>query len=158
MEEQGSIVQSERIFAALIHGSILIYVALVVVFVASIRGGTSNAIGVGLVGCPGVALLTWLVQRGKSGYVAAQALQAFVYQLAVLVVTPVLAIVWLFLLVAGGGIDLGDPPAWVLPTLIALPVGVLGASVLHALLGAVRCLGGHDFRYALIGKWVGRRG
>jgi hypothetical protein len=137
MEEQGSTSQHERVLAALAHGSILL----------------AAAFGVGGIVA---ALLIWLLQRGKSAYVAAQALQALDYQTAVLVITVVGGVGWLILWFAVAGGDIGSMPDWVVPVWIAFPIGVLGPSILYALWGAVRSLGGHDFRYAIVSKLVGR--
>ena len=89
---------------------------------------------------------------------AAQALQAVIYQIAVLVITVVGGVGWVILWFGVAGGDIGSMPDWVEPVWIAFPIGVLGPSILYALWGAARCLGGHDFRYAIVGKLVGRRG
>ena len=48
------------------------------------------------------------------------------------------------------------PPAgmWVGLGLMAIPLGLWILTILYGLYGAARCAGGHDFRYALIGKWL----
>ena len=69
MSEQTTTTQNERALAALAHGSILL-------------GLFSNGIG-GIV----TALVIWVVQRQKSAYVAHQALQALVYQVATFLLT-----------------------------------------------------------------------
>ena len=129
MEGQGSQTQLERVLAALAHGSIGIAVALAI----------------------------WLIMRGRSAYVRGQALQAVVYQAAVVVVTVAGPIVWFFLclmiwmdFVGGAG------PDWAEAALFAFPVVFPVLAILYALWGAVRCLGGHDFRYASVSKLVGR--
>jgi uncharacterized Tic20 family protein len=128
MEEQGSKTQLERVLAALAHGSI------------------------GIVG----ALSIWLVMKGRSAYVRGQALQAVVYQVAVVVLWLVGSIVWVILWFGVAGGDIGSMPDWVEPVWIAFPVGFAVLAILYALWGAVRCLGGHDFRYAIVGKLVDR--
>jgi hypothetical protein len=48
------------------------------------------------------------------------------------------------------------PPAglWVGLALMIVPFGIWGLTILYGLYGAVRCLGGHDFNYAIIGNWL----
>jgi uncharacterized Tic20 family protein len=152
MEEQGSKTQLERVLAALAHGSILLWVPLNIVGGGIIFGRAFVGIGIGIA----VALSIWLVMKGRSAYVRGQALQAVVYQVAVVVVTAVGSIVWLVLcvmtwmdFVGGGG------PAWAEATLFAFLVGLPVLAILYALWGAVRCLGGHDFRYPIVSKLVG---
>ena len=127
MEEQGSKTQLERVLAALAHGSI------------------------GIVG----ALCIWLVMRRRSAYVRGQALQAIVYQVAAVVLWLGGSVVWeiLSLIIVNG--VWRNPPLWY-AVLDAFPVGFPVLAILYALWGAVRCLGGHDFRYAIVGKLVGR--
>jgi uncharacterized Tic20 family protein len=151
MEEQGSKTKLERVLAALAHGSILLWVPLNIVGDGIIFGLVGMGIGIA------VTLSIWLAMKGRSAYVRAQALQAVVYQVAVVVVTAVGSIVWLVLcamiwmdFVGGGG------PAWAEATLFAFAVGLPVLAILYALWGAVRCLGGHDFRYAIVSKLVGR--
>ncbi len=161
MEEQGSKMQPERVLAALAHGSILLRLVSLDIVVGTMVGLGYVAIGIGIA----VALSIWLVMKGKSAYVRGQALQAVVYQVAVVVVvTMVRAFAWVLLL-AGMGIsmiDLGSPPRWAGLPLWAglprywLPLGFQVLAILYALWGAVRCLGGHDFRYAIVGKLAGR--
>ncbi len=69
MSEKTVITQEEKVLAGLSHGSILL-------------GIFTNGIG-GIV----VALVIWLTQKQKSAYVAAQALQALVYQVVITVLT-----------------------------------------------------------------------
>jgi hypothetical protein len=38
--------------------------------------------------------------------------------------------------------------------LMVVPFGIWGLTILGGLWGAVACLGGHDFRYAVIGNWL----
>ncbi len=35
-----------------------------------------------------------------------------------------------------------------------VPLAIWGITILYGLWGAVRCLGGYDFRYAIIGRWL----
>jgi hypothetical protein len=49
-----------------------------------------------------------------------------------------------------------NPPAgmWVGLFLMIIPLGNWGLTILYGLYGAVRCFGGHDFKYAIIGNWL----
>jgi len=38
--------------------------------------------------------------------------------------------------------------------LMIVPFGIWGLTILYGLYGAARCLGGHDFKYAVIGNWL----
>jgi uncharacterized Tic20 family protein len=146
MGEEGIISQEERVLAGVAHGSILLGVV------------TSGIGGIG------AALLIWLLQKGKSAYVAAQALQALVYQMAVLIVTFVVwcawGALWLVILlpplIANPDAYEHTPPAglWVGLILMVIPIAFSVLTTLYALWGAVRCLGGHDFRYAVVGNWL----
>ncbi len=158
MEEQGSKTKLERVLAALAHSSILSWVLL------NIVGGNIGGVGViirrvggniGIIGI-GVALCIWLVMKGKSAYVRGQALQAVVYQVAVVVVTMVWGFAWVLLLAGIFLIDLGSPPRWAGLPLLWIPIGFQVLTILYAVWGAARCLGGHDFRYAIVSKLVGR--
>ncbi len=152
MEEQGSKTQPERVLAALAHGSILLRLVSLDIVVGTMVGLGYVAIGIGIA----VALSIWLVMKGKSAYVRGQALQAVVYQVAVVVVTMVWGFAWVPLLAGIFLIDLGSPPRWAGLPLLWIPLGFQVLANLYALLGAVRCLGGHDFRYAIVSKLVGR--
>ena len=149
MDEPITTTQSERNLAALAHAGVLL-------------GLFTNGMG-GI----GVALVVWLIQKEKSAYVAAQALQALVYQVATLIVTMLAwccwTVVWLALLLpplfANPGAYENTPPPgmWVGLSLMVIPLGIWGLTVLYGLWGAVRCLGGHAFRYAIIGGWLARQ-
>ncbi len=96
------------------------------------------------------ALVIYLVYKDRSRYVAYQSMQAFIFQL-----------IWWF----GGGLLTGL--AWlitgvfsaILIGLVLIPLACvisllpLGALV-YAVMGAVQCNNGQDFRYWLIGDWV----
>jgi uncharacterized Tic20 family protein len=153
MEDQGSKTQLERLLAALGHGSILLRLVPLNI-IGGILVGLGGLLGIG-VGIA-VALSIWLVMKGKSDYVRGQALQAVVYQAAVVVVTMVWGYAWVLLLAGVLQIDLGSPPRWAGLPLFWIPIGFQVLAILYALWGAVRCLGGHDFRYAIVGKLVGR--
>jgi hypothetical protein len=141
-----SISQNEKTLAALAHGSILL-------------GLFTNGAG-GIV----AALVIWVTQKDKSRYVALQALQSMVYQ-AITFVAIMLAwccwgLLWAAMILipisASPGAYQQTPPAgmWIGLILIVVPLAVWGLSILYGLWGAARCLGGHDFRYVLIGRWL----
>jgi uncharacterized Tic20 family protein len=146
MSEQMSVSQDERVLAGLAHGSILL-------------GLFTSGIG-GIV----VALVIWLVQKGKSAYVAGQALQALVYQVLTFVLTMLVwccwGLVWLLLflpeVMANPNAYQNTPPPglWFGLILMVIPLGVWGLTILYGLWGAVRCLGGHDFKYVIVGNWL----
>ena len=113
------------------------------------------------------AIVIWATQKDKSRYVAFQSLQAVVYHF-VLVVAGILAGVCYMCsafalpltMVAAG--TAGNPSADVGPAfflMMAVPFGILGASMLgwlaavvYGLAGSVAALQGKDFRYAVIGR------
>ncbi len=150
VEERISVTQNERVLAALAHAGVLVGV---------FTGGLGGIF---------VALVVWLAEREKSAYAAYQALQALVYQIVTLVVAAVFWMAWLamwmgmILLPVFANPNAYDsaPPAglWVGLTLMIVPIAVTKLLVLYGLWGAVRCLGGHDFRYALVGRWMGNDG
>jgi uncharacterized Tic20 family protein len=149
MNEPLSITQSERNLAGLAHAGVLV-------------GLFTNGMG-GI----GVALVIWLIQKEKSAYVAAQALQALVYQVATLIVTMLAwccwTVLWLALIMPPifanpAAYDNALPPGfWPGMILMVIPFGIWGLTVLYGLWGAVRCLGGHDFKYAILGGWLARQ-
>lgn len=149
MSAKTNTTQDQRLMAALAHGSILI-------------GPLTNGVG-GVI----AALVIWVVQREKSAYAAAQALQALVYQAATTLVTMLAwccwGVLWVALIVppvmANPELYENTVPAgfWVGLSLMAIPLLLWGLTIVYGLVGAVRCLGGHDFRYAIIGRWLDRR-
>jgi uncharacterized Tic20 family protein len=146
MSEQASVTQDEKTLAGLAHGSILL-------------GIFTSGIG-GIV----AALVIWATQKDKSPYVAFHALQALVYQAVTFIVTMLAWCCWGALYTAMIMVPLisnpdayqSAPPAglWLGLFLIVFPFGIWGLTILYGLWGAVRCFGGHDFRYAVIGRWV----
>ena len=146
MNEEIAINQDERVLAGLAHGSILL-------------GVFTNGIG-GIA----AALVIWLTQKEKSAYAAAQALQALIYQVVIMVSTWLVwccwGTLWMALLlpplIANPDAYQKAPPAglWVGFALMIVPLGIMGLTTLYGLWGAVRCLGGHDFKYAVIGRWL----
>ncbi len=146
MNEQTKPTQDERTVSGLAHGSILLGI-----FTSGIGGILT-------------ALVIWLTQKEKSAYVASQALQALVYQVVTFLVTMLVWCGWglcwmamiLMPLMADPYAFEAAPPAglWVGLFFMIVPFGVWGLTILYGLYGAVRCLGGHDFRYAVIGNWL----
>jgi uncharacterized Tic20 family protein len=146
MSDQVATTRDERTLAALAHGSILL-------------GLFSNGLG-GIV----TALVIWAVYRNKSTAVAFHALQALVYQVATFLLTMLAWCCWGLLwtamilvpMIDNPGLYETTPPAslWVGMAFMVLPLGLWALTILYALWGAVRFLGGHDFKYAIIGDWV----
>lgn len=146
MSERTTLTQDEKTLAGLAHGSILL-------------GTFTSGIG-GII----AALVIWLVQKDRSAYVASQALQALVYQAVTFIVTMLAwccwGILWTFLILAPlignpAAYDMGPPPGlWSGLLLMVVPFAIWGLTILYGLYGAVRCLGGHDFKYAVIGNWL----
>jgi uncharacterized Tic20 family protein len=146
MSEEQTVSQDERVLAALAHGSILL-------------GWFTGGIG-GIV----AALLIWITQKEKSPYVAFQSLQSLVYQIATMLLTILAWCCWFALwmalfmppLLANPDAYSTTPPAglWIGLFLMVIPMGIWILTDLYALWGAVRCLGGRDFRYAIIGNWL----
>ena len=109
MEEQGSKTQLERVLAALAHGSILFGVGSILLRLVPLGSASGTAVGLAFAGIGFgivVALCIWLVMKGKSAYVRGQALQAVVYQFAVVVFTMVWRLAWVLLLAVIFLIDL----------------------------------------------------
>ena len=146
MNEQ-AVTQEGRTLAALAHGSVLL-------------GFFTSGIG-GMI----AALAIWLAERGRSTYAAGQALQALVFQAITFVITMLAwccwGLVWLVLILVplwnNPEVYEGSaPPAGMLAgfALMAVPLAIWLITIVYGLYGAVRCLQGHDFRYALIGRWL----
>ena len=77
------------------------------------------------------AMAIWLFKRKTSQYIRTQALQAFIFQAA---------LVFIAFIIAGA--------------LIEIAILLLVAAIGYAMFGAYRCSSGRDFRYAGIGKLV----
>ena len=146
MSEQLAPTQDEKTLAGLAHGSILL-------------GLATSGVG-GIV----AALVIWATQKEKSPYAAAQALQATVYQAVTFLIMMIAWCCWIGLymmmifvpLMNNPGAYEAAPPAglWVGLFLMIVPLGICGLIILYGLYGTVRCLGGHDFKYAIIGDWL----
>jgi hypothetical protein len=139
--------QNDRLLAAASHASILL-------------GLFTSGIG-GIL----AALVIWLVNREKSAYVAFQALQALVYQVVTFILTMVAwccwGLLWMLMLFpavfAGPNAytETAPPGVWLGLLLLLVPFAIWALTILYALYGAVRTLSGHEFQYAIIGRWVG---
>jgi len=146
MSEQVTVTQDEKVLAGLAHGSILLGV-----FTSGFGGMIA-------------ALIIWLVQKDKSPYVAFQALQALIYQGVIFLLTMMAFCCWgaLWMLMVlpplfanPGAYDYAPPAGmWVGLALMVVPFAIWGLTLLYGLLGAARCLGGHDFKYIIIGNWI----
>jgi len=146
MTQSTTVSQDEKVLAGLAHGSILL-------------GAFTSGIG-GIV----AALVIWLTQKDKSPYAASQALQALVYQVATTLLTFVAwccwGVVWMAMflppLMSNPERYEVTPPAglWIGMFLMVIPLAIWGLTLLYGLWGAVRCLGGHDFKYLIVGKWL----
>ena len=146
MSEKVTVTQDEKVLAGLAHGSILLGV-----FTSGFGGMIA-------------ALVIWLVQKEKSPYVAFQALQALIYQVAIFLLTMVAFCCWgacwmlmIFppLFATPAAYEYAPPAGmWVGLALLVVPMAIWGLTLLYGLWGAVRCLGGHDFKYAIIGNWI----
>ena len=126
----------ERTMAALAHGSIILTL---------LTGGFAGWI---------VPLVIWAVHRDKSRWVADQALQALVFQVATTVVAYILG------LLAGGAILISSILIAVLVGLCLLPFALLFglvafifpfAATAYGIFGALETYQGRDFQY----WWVG---
>ena len=135
--------EDERVLAALSHASIVANV-------------------VNLAGMIATELI-WTMQRDRSAYVRAHALQALVYQGAVLLVSIVLTLFWavclgLSLLPAAIRPDLyrSSPPDsfWLALAGLSLPIGFGVVATLYGLYGAYQTYRGRSFRYPLAGRLV----
>jgi len=146
VSERTVVSQEERVLAAVAHGSIVLGL------LPSGLGGIA------------VALVIWLTQKEESAYAAFQALQAAVYQVVTFVVSLLTWVCWgmawmamllppLFLNPAA--YDKAPPVGlWVGLLLLVAPIAVSVLIVLYGLWATVRCLGGQDFEYAIIGRWL----
>lgn len=133
--------QDDRIMAALAHGSAIIF-------------------GMGII----AAVVLWATQKEKSRYVAFQALQALVYQIAGVIVQIAGWCCWTalyflsFIPLVAAAESSSEPPLffWVSMALMVVPFALMGLWIIGGLWGAVRTLQGRDFRYLVIGPQLER--
>jgi uncharacterized Tic20 family protein len=138
--------EDERVLAALSHASI----------VANI---------VNLAGMIATALI-WTMQRDRSRYVRAHALQSLVYQGLVIVVSVFLVLSWGLCLVLSllpvmlrpDLYDVTNPPKsfWLALLGLIVPIGFGILGTIYGLYGAYRVYRGRPFRYPLVGRLVRR--
>ncbi|MGD2041771.1 MAG: DUF4870 domain-containing protein [Anaerolineae bacterium] len=146
MSNETTLTQDEKTLAALAHGSILL-------------GIFTSGIG-GII----TALILWITQKDKSRYVAQQSLQALVYQAITFLVTMLAwccwGMLWMFMifvpLMSNPQAFETTPPPGIFGGLflMVVPFAVWGLTILYGLWGAVSCLSGRDFKYAIIGNWL----
>ena len=134
-----------RLLAALAHGSVV-------------------AQGIGIL----VGVLVYITQRDKSRYAAFQALQAAVFQLANLIITIGVWLVWgvfyglsmIPLIQHAEANPDAAPPAifWIAMISMVIPFVYMIIVSLYGLWGGVRAWQGKDFRYLVIGGWLEKSG
>lgn len=133
----------EKIMAALAHGSVFL------MFLG-----------------PVLPVIIWAFQRKKSKYVCFHALQAMGYQALLLwlwILMPILIIALTVCLAIPAVILASEDANRLAFASVGIQVfiflsifGFMGLFFLTGIIGAVSCLLGRDFRYPLIGKWLGR--
>jgi len=134
--------QDERTMAALAHASTLLN--LVTGFLGII-----------------VALVIWLSYRDRSPYVAFQALQSAVFQLIVLVLTAVGAVVVAIAWTITGLLTAVVIGLCIVPIALALTVVVVAlplAAIIYQLYAAIETYNGRDFEYWWVGNLVRQQG
>ncbi|MBU1747185.1 MAG: DUF4870 domain-containing protein [Chloroflexi bacterium] len=135
----GRYTQDEVTMAAIAHGSALL-------------GLLTSGIGGVL-----VALIIWLVKKEESAYVGFQALQSLVFQIAVLVVTIVLAIVVAFVWTIAGILTSVAVGCCIMPFALLLTFVIILvplAGLIYSLYGAIECYNGKDFEYWLVADFI----
>lgn len=132
------VTNEERLMGALAHGSVVL-------------SGPGILVGV----------LIWITQRERSAYASGQGLQAAVYQLLGSVLIAVLWTLWgvfyaltmIPIIREPERYSAAPPPIfWAGMIAMVVPLLVMVLWGLYGLWAALRCLGGRDFRYAVIGK------
>lgn len=142
LDEKGQgLTQDELTMAALAHAGILL-------------GLFTNGLG-GIV----VALAIWLYEKERSPWVAFQALQALVFQIALLAATvlagAVVGVAWAavgLLMAVIVGLCLIPPALALTLLLLAIPL----AGLVYGLYAAYETYNGRDFRYWLVADFLER--
>lgn len=124
--------QEEKTWAALAHASILL----------NLVTGVGGVIA---------AFVIWLVKRQQSRYLSFQSLQAWVYQVVMLVLSVVLWVAVAILSTIASATGVCAPLLC-----LFVPVGVVAQLALfgYGCYGAYACTEGRDFRYLLLGDRV----
>ena len=124
-EDTAELTQDEKTWAALAHASILL---------ALVSGGPLGPIA---------AFIIWLAKKDESAYIADQAMQSLIYQVAVSVLNWIM---WVGIAVL----------SVVVIGICFIPLGILIslACLVYGVYGAYECSLGKDFRYFLIGDMV----
>jgi uncharacterized Tic20 family protein len=135
--------EDERVLAALSHASI-------VANIANLAGMITTA-------------LIWTMQRERSRYVRAHALQSLVYQGAVLVISVFLVLSWglcmvlslLPVMLRPDLYDVSNPPRsfWLALLGLPLPIGFGLLATIYGLYGAYQVYRGRPFRYPLVSRF-----
>lgn len=122
-----TLMQEERTWAILAHASILLN--LVTGFIGLIA-----------------AFVIWVLKRQESRYIAFQSLQAWVYQVAMLVFSVIMWVMVIILSAVSGGIC----SCLMVPAGIVVQIALIG----YGAYAAYVCSEGRDFRYLLLGDWL----
>jgi uncharacterized Tic20 family protein len=131
---------------------------------AALSHGSVATQGIGIL----VDVIVYLTQRDRSRYAALQGLQAAVFQLANLVITIGLWVLWgvfhglslIPLIMQADSNPDAVPPAifWIAMGSMVIPLIYIVLVGLYGLWGAVRTWQGRDFRYLLIVGWLEKSG
>lgn len=144
----------ERTWAVVAHGS-----ALVTILIGLLTGGAVCLVG------PLVPLVIWLVFRERSRFVARHALQATLFQAALMLAVVVFGVLGGVILAAawaatvalmGVAVGICLIPVALLLTLVYIIVilGLPVAALVYAVYGAYEVSQGRDFSYWLVGNWA----
>ncbi|MCD6286320.1 MAG: DUF4870 domain-containing protein [Anaerolineae bacterium] len=131
---------------------------------AALAHGAVATQGIGIL----VGVVVYVTEREKSRYAAFQGLQAALFQLANLIITIGLWVVWGILyglslvpliMQADANPDAAPPPIfWIAMISMVLPLIYMVLVGLYGMWGAVRTWQGRDFKYLLIGGWLEKSG
>jgi uncharacterized Tic20 family protein len=133
--------QDECTLAALAHASMVL-----------------NLVGGGFLGIV-AAFFIWLTQKEKSAYVGFHALQALAFQIAVMAVTILGALIVALVWISGSLLTMVLVGCLVLPFAFILTIALLlvpFGGMIYGLVGAYETYYGRDFRYWLVADLVSR--